>query len=108
MSLRHITLFSHAGGSTTLQYVNYIPWVPRTKWECSFTIHTFRLYLKIWVELVFFQKIFIGNIVHPNIVFGITINKYNILKNINTIHNIFPIQIAINFFLFEEETSNVV
>ena len=29
--------------SMTLEYVNYIMWAPRTNWEYSLTIHTFKL-----------------------------------------------------------------
>ena len=35
----------------TLEYVNYILWVPRTNCEYLFNIHTFRVNLEIWVEL---------------------------------------------------------
>ena len=38
-------------GSMTMEYVNYIPWAPQINWEYSFTIHTFKLNLEIWVDL---------------------------------------------------------
>ena len=63
--------------SMALEYVNYIQWTPQTKWEDSFTIHTYMLNLEIWVELysqqyvhemMFIPRIFVGNIIHPNII----------------------------------------
>lgn len=89
-------------GSMTLEYVNYIQWAPRTKWEYLWTFHTFKLNLEFWVELysghyahelLFIPIILAQNTNSSQYLFSrIIIHSNTIIENIGTVHNILTIQ----------------
>ena len=72
-----ITLFSHVGRFHDLGICQLYSMGPRSQWEYSFIVNTFKLNLEIWVELesghyaqelLFIPRILSRNNIHPSII----------------------------------------
>ena len=92
----------------TVEYVDYIPRAPWTKWEWFFTIHTYKLHLEIWVELCsryYAQKSLFIPVTFPKIIHSNTIIENTDIiqkKLLLSILTLFIIRTDVNFFLFSK------
>ena len=74
-----------------LEYVDYCFVGPRTRWEYSFNICTFRLSLEIWVKL-YSQHYVQELLLIPILFLEITVHSNTFIENTNMFHNILTIQ----------------